>query len=112
MALISSEVLPSTGHAASALKITPVSGPKNAAYYTRCLRFVLASFSTDCPEYGGWYDIVGRAMIRVLEHIGTRATWLFDRGFDANDFYIISRKPTRLSTGPSPSTMFLCDCRI
>lgn len=46
-------------------------------------------FSTVCPEYRGWYDIVGRAMIKVLEHIGMNATWLFDRGFDADDFYLI-----------------------
>ena len=47
------------------------------------------TFSTVCPEYRGWYDIVGRAVISVLGHIGKRATWLFDRGFDAKDFYII-----------------------
>lgn len=46
-------------------------------------------FSTLCPEYRGWYDIVGRAMIRVLEHIGKHATWLFDRAFDGDDFYLI-----------------------
>jgi hypothetical protein len=46
-------------------------------------------FSTKCPEYTGWYDIVGRAMATVLAHIGKRAIWLFDRGFDAGDFYDI-----------------------
>jgi len=46
-------------------------------------------FSTLCPEYTGWYDIVGRAMATVLQHIGKHAVWLFDRGFDAGDFYII-----------------------
>ena len=46
-------------------------------------------FSTVCPEYTGWYDIVGRAMATVLEYCGKRAVWLFDRGFDANDFYDI-----------------------
>jgi hypothetical protein len=46
-------------------------------------------FSTLCPEYTGWYNIVGRAMAAVLEHVGKRAIWLFDRGFDAGDFYDI-----------------------
>ena len=46
-------------------------------------------FSTNCPEYKGWYDIIGRAMASVLKHIGKNAIWLFDRGFDANDFYDI-----------------------
>jgi len=46
-------------------------------------------FSTKCPEYTGWYDIIGRAMATVLEHIGGRAIWLFDRGFDAGNFYDI-----------------------
>jgi len=46
-------------------------------------------FSTVCPEYTGWYDIVGRAMSTVLKHIGKNAVWLFDRGFDAGDFYDI-----------------------
>ena len=46
-------------------------------------------FSTVCPEYTGWYDIVGRAMATVLKHIGKNAVWLFDRGFDAGDFYDI-----------------------
>ena len=46
-------------------------------------------FSTVCPEYTGWYDIAGRAMATVLKHIGKNAVWLFDRGFDAGDFYDI-----------------------
>ncbi len=46
-------------------------------------------FSTVCPEYTGWYDIVGRAMATVLKYCGKRAVWLFDRGFDAADFYDI-----------------------
>ena len=46
-------------------------------------------FSTVCPEYTGWYDIVGCAMATVLKHIGKNAVWLFDRGFDAGDFYDI-----------------------
>ncbi len=46
-------------------------------------------FSTVCPEYSGWYDILGRAMATVLEYCGKRAIWLFDRGFDAADFYDI-----------------------
>jgi hypothetical protein len=48
-------------------------------------------FSTVCPEYIGWYDIVGRAIDTVLRHVGKRAVWLFDRGFDAADFYTILR---------------------
>ena len=48
-------------------------------------------FSTVCPEYTGWYDIVGRAITTVLKHVGKRAVWLFDRGFDATDFYTILR---------------------
>jgi len=47
------------------------------------------TFSTVCPEYTGWYDIVGRAMAAVLAHVGKQAVWLFDRGFDAADFYDI-----------------------
>lgn len=46
-------------------------------------------FSTKCPEYTGWYDIVGCAITTVLDHIGRHAIWLFDRGFDAGDFYDI-----------------------
>ena len=46
-------------------------------------------FSTVCPEYTGWYDIVGCAIATVLKHVGKRAVWLFDRGFDAADFYTI-----------------------
>ena len=46
-------------------------------------------FSTNCPEYTGWYDIVGRAIRTVHEHIGRSSIWLFDRGFDAGDFYDI-----------------------
>lgn len=48
-------------------------------------------FSTVCPEYKGWYDIVGRAIATVRKHVGQRAVWLFDRGFDAADFYTILR---------------------
>jgi len=48
-------------------------------------------FSTVCPEYTGWYDIIGSAVTTVLEHVGKRAVWLFDRGFDAADFYDILR---------------------
>jgi hypothetical protein len=47
------------------------------------------TFSTKCPEYCGWYDIIGRAMATVLQHIGKSSIWLFDRGFDARDFYDI-----------------------
>jgi hypothetical protein len=49
-------------------------------------------FSTACPEYTEWYDIVGRAIATVLKHVGKRAVWLFDRGFDAADFYTILRE--------------------
>jgi hypothetical protein len=46
-------------------------------------------FSTLHPDYRGWYDCIGRAILTVLEHIGKHATWLFDRGMDAGDFYTI-----------------------
>ncbi len=46
-------------------------------------------FSTKCPEYTGWYNIVSDAMTIVLKHIGKRAIWLFDRGFDGCNFYDI-----------------------
>lgn len=52
------------------------------------LPLVQQTFSTDCPEYRSWYDIIGRAMLMVLQYIGKNATWLFDRGFDALDFYL------------------------
>jgi len=47
------------------------------------------TFSTRHPDYRGWYDSIGRAMLKVLSRIGLNATWLFDRGFDAEDFYTI-----------------------
>jgi hypothetical protein len=46
-------------------------------------------FSTVHPDYRGWYDTIGRAMLQVLAHTGKHATWLFDRGMDAGDFYTI-----------------------
>lgn len=46
-------------------------------------------FSTVHPDYRGWYETIGRAMINVLTHTGQSATWLFDRGCDAGDFYPI-----------------------
>jgi hypothetical protein len=49
-------------------------------------------FSTVCPEYTGWYDTVGSAMAAVLKYCGKKAIWLFDRGFDAADFYAILAK--------------------
>lgn len=48
-------------------------------------------FSTVHPQYRGWYDAIGWAMLYVLAHTGKSATWLFDRGFDAKDFYTILR---------------------
>lgn len=47
------------------------------------------TFSTKHPSYRGWYDFIGRCILSVLSHTGQRATWLFDRGFDAGDFYSI-----------------------
>jgi hypothetical protein len=44
-------------------------------------------FSTVAPEYPGWYETIGRAVEAVLAHVGSKATWLFDRGCDAGDFY-------------------------
>jgi len=49
------------------------------------------TFSTKHPEYRGWYDFIGRAMVKVLSRLGKKAVWLFDRGFDAEDFYTILR---------------------
>jgi hypothetical protein len=46
-------------------------------------------FSTRHPDYRDWYDNIGRAILSVLAHTGKQATWLFDRGMDANDFYLI-----------------------
>ena len=46
-------------------------------------------FSTVHPDYRGWYDTIGRAMLQVFVHTGKHATWLFDRGKDARDFYTI-----------------------
>ncbi|MCP4603385.1 MAG: hypothetical protein GY847_23190 [Proteobacteria bacterium] len=47
------------------------------------------TYSTEHPEYKNLYDSVGRAALKVLAHIGMDATWLFDRGFDGNEFYTI-----------------------
>jgi len=47
------------------------------------------TFSTKHPDYRSWYDFIGRCILNVLSHIGKDATWLFDRGFDASDFYSI-----------------------
>ena len=47
------------------------------------------TFSTQQPDYRGWYDFISRAMVKVLSRIGVNAIWLFDRGFDAEDFYTI-----------------------
>jgi len=46
-------------------------------------------FSTVHPDFRGWYETIGRAMLNVLSYIGKNAIWLFDRGFDAGDFYAI-----------------------
>jgi len=46
-------------------------------------------FSTLHPDYRSWYDCIGRAILSVLDHTGKNATWLFDRGMDAGDFYTI-----------------------
>ncbi|MFQ5464119.1 MAG: transposase [Phycisphaerae bacterium] len=48
-------------------------------------------FSTEHPDYRGWYETIGRAIVNVLAHTGKNATWLFDRGCDAGDFYPILR---------------------
>jgi hypothetical protein len=77
-------------------------------------------FSTKCPEYKGWYDIVGRAITTVLEHIGKQAIWLFDRGFDAKDFYdilstsgirrwVVRQLQTRNVILETGVTMLMCD---
>jgi hypothetical protein len=47
------------------------------------------TFSTKHPEYRGWYDFIGNSIMKVLTNVGRNATWLFDRGFDADDFYTI-----------------------
>ena len=47
------------------------------------------TFSTKHPEYRNWYDFIGRCILNVLPHTGPNAAWLFDRGFDAGDFYSI-----------------------
>ena len=47
------------------------------------------TYSTKHPQYRNLYDFVGRAMLKVLSRVGLHATWLFDRGFDAADFYRI-----------------------
>jgi hypothetical protein len=44
-------------------------------------------FSTKDPAYPGWYETIARAILAVLEHVGYDATWLFDRGCDAGEFY-------------------------
>jgi hypothetical protein len=49
-------------------------------------------FSTVHPDYRGWYEAITQAMINVLEHTGENATWLFDRGCDAGDFYPVLRR--------------------
>jgi len=46
-------------------------------------------FSTEHPDYRGWYETIGRAIVNVLAHTGKNATWLFDRGCDAGNFYPI-----------------------
>ncbi len=46
-------------------------------------------FSTSMPGHKGLYDFVGRCVLNVLAHTGKNAAWLFDRGFDAGDFYTI-----------------------
>lgn len=53
------------------------------------LPLVQETFSTDLPDYKGLYDFVGRCILNVLAYTGKSATWLFDRGFDAGDFYTI-----------------------
>jgi hypothetical protein len=44
-------------------------------------------FSTKDPDYPGWYETIARAVRAVLARTGRRATWLFDRGCDAGEFY-------------------------
>jgi hypothetical protein len=44
------------------------------------------AFSTKDPAYTGWYKTFLQAMIQVIARVGREHTWLFDRGFDANDF--------------------------
>lgn len=46
-------------------------------------------FSTIHPGYRGWYETIAQAMVNVLACTGKNATWLFDRGCDAGDFYPI-----------------------
>jgi len=49
------------------------------------------TFSTKHPDFRGWFDFIARAMQKVLSRLGKSAIWLFDRGFDAGDFYTILR---------------------
>jgi hypothetical protein len=48
-------------------------------------------FSTVHPDYRGWYETIGWAIVNVLAYTGESAAWLFDRGCDAGDFYPILR---------------------
>ena len=52
----------------------------------RMLPLVSQVFSTQAPEYKGWYDTFLRPMLKVISRLGREHTWLFDRGFDAIDF--------------------------
>jgi len=58
-------------------------------YEHRNLPLAQETFSTEMPGYKSWYDFIGRCVLRVLARTGENATWLFDRGFDAEDFYTI-----------------------
>ena len=58
-------------------------------YEHRNLPLAQETFSTEMPGYKSWYDFIGRCVLRVLARTGKNATWLFDRGFDAGDFYTI-----------------------
>jgi hypothetical protein len=45
-------------------------------------------FSMEDPACPGWFETISEAMLAVLgNNIGRDATWLFDRGCDAGDFY-------------------------
>lgn len=58
-------------------------------YEHRNLPLWQETYSTEASGYHHLYDSVGRAIAKVLFHVGRRATWLFDRGFDGSDFYDI-----------------------
>jgi len=45
------------------------------------------TFSTKADDYRGWWQTVERGLLQVVARVGTTTTWLFDRGFDAIEFF-------------------------